>query len=156
MYHAFPQLATETQPYEESPEEWIELYNRGGATVDLGGWSLDDAIAYQFDAGTLLEPGDYLVVANDSVALAAKYPAISIVGDFSGRLSNRDERIQLKDSHNNPADEVHYFEAGRWSGYADGGGSSLELRNPNADNSIAEDNRLGDALVKAVLKWRAS
>jgi hypothetical protein len=44
----------------------------------------------------------------------------------------------LRDPTGNPADEVRYFDGGRWPEYADGGGSSLELRNPGADNSKAE------------------
>ena len=37
----------------------------------------------------------------------------------------------------NIADEVQYYEDGRWPEPADGGGRSLELRNPLADNSKA-------------------
>ena len=33
---------------------------------------------------------------------------------------------------------MRYYDGGRWPAYADGGGSSLELRDPNADNSRAE------------------
>ncbi|HUT10946.1 MAG TPA: lamin tail domain-containing protein, partial [Thermoguttaceae bacterium] len=140
MYHAFPQLATDTQPFAESDEEWIELYNRGSTTVDLSDWRLEDAAEYDFPAGTTLAPGGYLVVARDAVTLRAKYPAIAgrIVGDFSGTLGNKDERIALIDDHGNPADEVHYYERDPWPEYADGGGSSLELRDPDADNSKAE------------------
>jgi len=140
MYHAFPQLATDTQPYAESDEEWIELFNRGSTTIDLSGWELDDAVEYDFPEGTTLAPGEYLVVARDAVALREKYPAISgrIVGNFSGTLANTDDRIALIDENGNPADEVHYYERGPWPEYADGGGSSLELRDPDADNSRAE------------------
>ena len=135
MYHAYPQLATATEPFADSPEEWIELYNRGPAAVDLGDWELDDAVRYVFEAGTILHPGEYLVVTDDAAGLSARYPAVDIVGDFAGSLSNRDDRVLLLDASGNPADEVHYYERGDWPEYADGGGSSLELRNPRADNS---------------------
>ena len=36
------------------------------------------------------------------------------------------------------ANQVHYFNGGRWPSYAAGGGSSLELRDPWADNSQPE------------------
>ncbi len=102
-------------------EEWIELYNRGEATVDLAGWQLVDAVGYTFSEGTSLAPGELLVVS-----------------DFSGRLDNTSDRILLLDSAGNPADEVRYYDDGRWPSGADGGGSSLELRNPLGDNSAPE------------------
>ncbi len=102
-------------------EEWIELYNRGEAAVDLAGWQLVDAVGYTFPAGTTLAPGGFLVVS-----------------DFSGRLDNTSDRILLLDAAGNPADEVRYFDDGRWPSTADGGGSSLELRDPLADNGTPE------------------
>ncbi|GAG40566.1 unnamed protein product, partial [marine sediment metagenome] len=129
---------SEESPFAEDPEEWIELYNRSGGEVDLSGWRLAEGIEYAFGAGTTIGAGEYLVVAKDSAALSTKYPAIDIVGDYSRRLSDSGERIVLLDEHSNPADEVHYFEGGRWPEFADGGGSSLELRDPDADNSVAE------------------
>ena len=70
--------------------------------------------------------------------MQAQYPSIAIVGDYSGSLSNSDDDIVLKAPDKNPADEVHYYNGGYWPALADGGGSSLELRNPNADNSKPE------------------
>ncbi len=134
------QTIGEDRPFSASDEEWIELYNRGTATVDLTGWKLDEGIEFDFPAGQTIAPDSYLVVARDAAALARKYPAIAgaIIGDFSGQLNNVDENIMLVDANKNPADEVHYYEAGRWSSFADGGSSSLELRDPNADNAVAE------------------
>ena len=128
------QLITTERP----GEDWLELYNRGAEQVDVSGWSLTGAIDYDFPAGTTLETGQYLVVAADAHLLAARYPSANVIGDFSRRLSNRHERIQLVDQNSNPADEVHYYDDKPWPAYADGGRSSLELRDPDADNSSAE------------------
>ena len=136
MYHAQPQLRTATTPYADSDEEWIEFFNRGNTAVDLTGWELRDAARYRFEAGTTLQPGEYIVVASDPLALGAKFPGIHVVGPLDGTLSNTSDRILLVDAHANPADEVHYFESGQWDEFADGGGSSLELRDPFADNSV--------------------
>ncbi|MEX2187214.1 MAG: lamin tail domain-containing protein [Pirellulales bacterium] len=127
-----------TTEYSEVDEEWIELYNRGGSAVDLTGWRIDDGIDFNFPAGTTIAPGGYLVVSNNKAALEAIYPGIDIVGDYSGGLANSGDRIVLKDPRNNVADDVRYFDGGRWSTYADGLGSSLELKDPDADNSRAE------------------
>ena len=119
MYHHQP---TNTESfYLESDEEWVELYNRGPGTVNLSGWKFDDGIRYEFPTGTMLTSGEYLVVSN-----------------FSGSLANGGERILLVDAVGNPVDEVEYFDDGRWPQWADGRGSSLELRDPFADNSIPE------------------
>ncbi|MCH8044395.1 MAG: lamin tail domain-containing protein [Planctomycetes bacterium] len=137
FYHGYPQRAEGDVPFAKSEEEWIELYNRSDSDVDLSGWRLDDAVGFVFPPNTTLAAGEYLVVAKDAVALRAKHPGIDIVGDFSRRLSNRSDRIELRDPANNPADVVEYYDDGRWPEFADGGGSSLELRDPNADNSRA-------------------
>ncbi|MFV2069934.1 MAG: lamin tail domain-containing protein, partial [Pirellulales bacterium] len=121
-------------------EEWFELFNRGDQSVDLTGWTVGGGIDFEFASGTLIDAGEYLVVAWDADRLAAKFPEIAdrIVGNFSRQLSNQDDLIALTDAAGNPADQVHYYEGGRWSDAADAGGSSLELRDPFADNSTAE------------------
>lgn len=128
------------QPYQESAEEWIELYNRSSSrTVDLSGWRLDEAVDFEFPAGTEMAPGQYLVIARDPVALRSKYPSLTgVLGPFSGQLSNHSERVRLLDQRSNPADEVRYFSTGRWTETADGGGASLELKDAWADNNKPE------------------
>ena len=138
LYHQTPDggIGSNTgTPFTEDPEEWIELYNRSDNAVDLSGFEFEDGVSFTFAPGTTLEAGEYLVVASDAVALAAKYPGINIAGEFDGGLSNSGERIQLVDSIGNLADEVIYFDGGAFDERADGGGSSLELRDPDADNS---------------------
>ena len=129
---------TNNLPARPSPESWLELYNRSGAPVDLTGWRLDGGIGYAFSAGQTIPAGGYLVVADDMSFMRAMYPSIPMVGNFSGRLSGRTDHVILKDPSGNPADEVRYYDGGAWPGYADGGGSSLELRDPDADNSKPE------------------
>ncbi|MGI9239769.1 MAG: lamin tail domain-containing protein, partial [Verrucomicrobiales bacterium] len=125
MYHQAPTYEdlAEDIHYQEDTSEWIELYNRGSAAVDLSGWKLRDAIRYEFPPGTELGAGSFLVVGND---------------EFSGTLNNRGERIELRDANGNTADQLEYREGGRWPALADGGGASLELIDSEADNSIPE------------------
>ncbi len=122
---------------DESSEEWVELYNRGADTVNLEGWELDGDISYVFEAATLLNAGDYLVVARDREALLTDWPEINIVGDFDGRLSNSIGSVILRDPHDNIADEVKYYDGAPWPEDADGYNASLELCNPFADNNSA-------------------
>ncbi|HUF64013.1 MAG TPA: lamin tail domain-containing protein [Verrucomicrobiales bacterium] len=136
----------------ENREEWIEFYNRGDDPVDLSGWELTDAVSYRFPEGAILAPGAYLVAARDAAALSRRLPGTAVVGDFSGALANDTDRIVLRDALGNPADEVRYYDGGRWPATADGRGSSLELRNPWADNSAAESWAGSDEGSKS--EWR--
>ena len=147
MYHHAPAyLATGIT---ESAEEWVELYNKSASPVVLTGWKLSGGISFDFAAGAQIPAGGYLVVSNNPAALVAKFPGITVAGPFSGSLSHSDDTVMLEDANGNPADEVHYYDSGRWDERADGGGSSLELRNPGADNSAPEAWAASDESGKA-------
>ena len=122
----------------ESQEEWIELFNRSEQSIDLGGWSLTDAVQLSFTDGTVLGPGEYAVVARDVEAMQSRFPDVRYLGAYGGQLNNRTERIVLRDAIGNPADEVRYYDGKPWPAYADGRHSSLELIDPDADNSKPE------------------
>lgn len=120
------------------PAQWIELHNKGTAARDLSGWQFSAGVDYLFPASTVVPAGGYLVVAWDPAAFAVLHPTVQALGPWSGSLSGRGETIILRDGNDNVADEVTYAESGRWSQWADGGGSSLELRDPDSDNSRGE------------------
>ncbi len=121
-----------------SPEQWLELYNRGVGPVDVSGWKFSDGVDFDFPAGTVLPAGGFAVVAWDPVAFATKHPGVTALGPWSGSLAGGGEVVRLRDANDNVVDEVRYHDGGRWSEWADGGGSSLELRDPRADNSQGE------------------
>jgi Lamin Tail Domain/CotH kinase protein len=120
------------------PEQWIELYNKGTAAVDLSGWKFTGEADYTFPPATAIPAGGYLVVAWDPAAFATLHPSATALGPWSGNLSGRGGAILLRDANDNIADEVRYLDGGRWSNWADGGGSSLELRDPRSDNGHPE------------------
>ena len=126
------------QPQRDSPEAWIELFNRSTNAVSLAGWKLSDGISFNFATNQTLAPGGYLVVAKDPAFLQALYPALTPLGPYGKSLSHSGDRLLLEDPLGNPADEVHYYANGRWPRFAHAGGSSLELRDPRADNAQAE------------------
>ena len=133
FYHAHPTYADGATPYAENPTEWVELHNRSGADVNLAGWQLDDAISYTFPANSTLLAGGFLVVNQTQ---------------FSGSLKNSGDSIKLRDAAQNLIDKVRYRERGRWSALADGNGSSLELRDPDADNTQPESWAASDESTK--------
>ena len=128
--------ATPASPSRNSEAQWLELHNRGSQTIDLSNWDFGEGIDYTFPFGTSLAPGGYLVISNDPTTLSAQHPGITILGPFDGNLSRRSETVTLRDDNNNPADTLRYFDGGRWPSKADAGGSTLELIDPDADNSL--------------------
>lgn len=121
--------------FQENDEEWIELYNRSSSAVLLDNWELDGAINFTFPTGTQIQPGGYLVVARDLNDFSTKFPGVTALGDFSGSLANSGDHLRLLDQWNNPVNEVAYLDGAPWPKASDGGGSSLELRHPELDNS---------------------
>ncbi len=124
-------------PSNEPSAEFIELYNRGTAAVDVSGWRFVDGVNFTIPAGTSIPQDGYLVVAADANWVRATYGNLSVVGDFDGQLSNQGEVVRLVDQWGNLADEVDYLAGGNWPDLVRGGGSSMELRNPWMDNSLA-------------------
>ncbi|NQU22058.1 MAG: lamin tail domain-containing protein, partial [Candidatus Nealsonbacteria bacterium] len=141
---------------ENDLEEYVELHNRGGWPVDLLDWQFSSGVQFTFPDVTI-DPGEYLVVASDVDTFTAKYPTVTnVVGGWYGRLSNRDETIDLIDAVGVPIDSVHYADEGDW-GYReigeldvtyrgwvwtsehDGGGKSLELVSPLVSNEYGQN-----------------
>jgi len=138
-------------PATNSPEQWIELYNRGTGAVDLSGWTLaiDGETALTFTNGQTLAGNGYLVVARDAAYLRGLYPSISIAGDLSRRLPGGGGTLALFDAVGNPANSVTDGDGPPWPTYPDGLGASLELRDPRADNTRPEAWAASDERAKA-------
>ncbi len=135
--------------------EYVELYNRGTGTIQLDGWAFTDGISYAFDKGTEMPPGSYLVLAKDPDLLEGVYDNLvvgsNLIGAYSGSLNDHSERIRLSYPLENvnqetgdlevymvTADEVTYYDGGRWATWADGQGASLELRDPRSNNDTPD------------------
>ena len=136
-------------PPDERPGEFIELYNKGLSPIDISGYRFDDGIEFTFPEGTVLGPGAYLVVAEDPRILSENYGYDEALGPYSGRLANAGENVRLVDRAGNTVDEVRYREGGAWSRWADGGGSSLEVIDPDQDNSVGSAWDASDESSKA-------
>jgi hypothetical protein len=128
------------------PAEYIEVLNKSDLLLDLAGMSINNAIII---GQTLLGPGEYLVIADQSNALA--FLSISnklFLEDFPG-LTNSGMTLTLSSPDALTLDEVSY--TSEWYKNADkaDGGWSLELINPNdpcSDQSnwrASEDERGG-------------
>ncbi|HWI57442.1 MAG TPA: lamin tail domain-containing protein, partial [Bacillota bacterium] len=100
---AFNPPAGEEDDYDQPADfaDWVELYNDGTATVNLGGWSLTDDLAlpgkWRFPTNTLLPAGGYLLVLCDDrdEANAPAGPATRLHTNF--KLSDEGEYLGLLD-----------------------------------------------------------
>jgi hypothetical protein len=146
MYHPASEL---------DADEWIELKNIGTAAVDVTGWQLTAGVSYTIPS-VVVPGGGYLVVAANPAAFTANYPGFAgtVVGGWTGQLSNRGEGIELHSAIGQVIDRVEYADEGDWSlrravgpgslgwdwiAAHDGGGSSLELIQPLLSNNQGQN-----------------
>jgi hypothetical protein len=72
-------VITEIMYRPDGSGEWIELFNRSPATVDLSGWSVTDrsGATGSIPGDVEIDAGSFLVVAQDPGAVSASFPAFS-------------------------------------------------------------------------------
>jgi len=130
----------------DDDREFVELYNRGGSTVDMSGWELTSGVRFVLPAGTTLGPGEYLVVARNPGLIRSIYGLgeTGCIGPDDpetiatfGSLNDRGERVTLQDTLGRTVDTIRYHDGGGWPRWADGHGSSVELFDVDQDNRVA-------------------
>lgn len=123
------------------PEDWVELYNNSMSTIDMSGWLLkdaDDLHSFTIPYSTTLAKGEYLILCKDTLRFKEHFPGIqAYVGNFDFGFDADGELIRLTDTQGHIIDAVTYDDTSPWPTEPDGNGATLELRNPNFDNSIA-------------------
>jgi len=145
-------------PFGTEPRtEWMEVYNAGATTADLGNWSFDDEDTSNWGAipvGTLLAPGQVGVIYSSffgtytEAIFRAEWnvPAAAVVRSVLwGELNNSplagganpNENIVLRDASNTILDTVNYDDAGIWPAAADG--PSIYLRDAASDNNVGSN-----------------
>lgn len=140
-----------------SDDEFVELFNRGVSAVNLAGWKLSDAVSFTFPSNAVISSGGYLVVANQRSQLLTNHPGLNTnitFGNYGGTLGNSGERIALTmpdevvttngsffvtNIIHIEVDEVTFRGGGRWGKWADGGGSSLELKDAHSNHRLASN-----------------
>jgi hypothetical protein len=138
-------------------EEYIELQNTGGTSANLTSWKFTKGVDFTFP-NVSIPAGGRLVIAANLATFNSKYPSVlNVVGGWTGSLNNDSEQIELEDANGKQVDSVRYADEGDWavrqrgaiSGSShrgwdwskphDGFGSSLELINPNLNNSFGQN-----------------
>lgn len=108
--------------------EFIELHNSGNAPVALEGWTLTGGVNYTFPAASEIPAGAFWVIAGAPERVATLYglPAESVLGPWTGHLSNRREKLELSDPEGNVQDALEYRAESPWPISADALGADDE------------------------------
>ncbi len=137
--------------------EFVEVVNTAPASVAIDGWQLRGGVAFTFDAGLTLEPGQALAVVGfdpgegrqgaDFRALHNLNDAVVLVGPYAGALSNDGAAVTLLKPQNAAAaagggglvlvDRVEFDALPPWAATADGLGHALHRRAVTAFGSDA-------------------
>lgn len=126
-------------PSDDPAEEWIELVNRSRSPVDLGGWRLEGGVKLSLPAGTKLEPGRQLLLAANRSRLEQVLGMPGIVGDWTGKLDDRRERVTLVSAQGTTVDVLEYQDRAPYSVLADGLGRTLERRDLHARGDLPQN-----------------
>ena len=120
--------------WEAKDFEFLELRNVSAVTVDLGGSELSSGVLFPFTgtAAVSLAPGQFVVIASNPAAFAARYgAAVTPLGPWSGDLSNGGETVTLSAPNGGGViASVSYDDD--WVPTSDGGGATLALKDAAA------------------------
>ena len=109
--------------------EYLELFNRSSATIDLAGWSLTDGSSVKLLPSFVLPAGGYVLLSDD-----AAQPVLQVFGpvlSFSSfSLVNTGNTLTLKDPEGKIIHSVSYTDDWYRSDYKKEGGWSLEQIDP--------------------------
>lgn len=118
---------------EDTGREWLELMNISTSVIDLTGVSFE-GIDYIFPLGTLLGPGERIVVVEDQAVFASLYDTAGMLiapGVFTGSLNNGGEELALLDTTGTTdLQRFTFLDEAPWPTLPDGGGASLVLIAP--------------------------
>jgi len=127
----------------ENPSNWIELYNAGSSAVDLSGYRVNnEGEQFIIPSGNTLAPGGYILLADSAQQFKFKIECPNMAlfdGDTELNFSNNGELVSVYNfktvDYGCLVDSVKFNDKAPWPIQADGGGYTLELLNPNLDNT---------------------
>jgi PKD repeat protein len=114
------------------------LYNNGNEVVNLQNFYFSKGIEYTFPAMTL-NPQSYMVVSKSPAFITSYFNVPSLQWNAGSALSNAGEPVVLKDLYGYVVDSVYFLPNLPWDTMANGRGPTLELCDPDADNSLAQN-----------------
>ncbi len=115
--------------------EFVELKNISTIPIDLSGVFFARGIDYEFANGTIIQPGDFIVLAEDKSSFLDRY-GFQAFDKYDGQLDNGGETLWLVNAQGVLLDAVTYDDIFPWDFNADGGSIdfSLALVDGTVDN----------------------
>ena len=109
----------------------------------MSNWELkddDDSHSFIFPQGTVIPALGFLVLSRDMLNFSSYFPNVaSVIGDFDFGLSSDGDGVRLYNAEESLIDEVFYLADAPWPSLAAGEGYTLELIEPDLDNSVPEN-----------------
>jgi len=121
-----------------NPDDWIEIYNPKAEPIDISNWELrdeNDANIFIIPNGTQIQGNGFLVFVKDESDFVSMFPNIPFLGELGYGLGRAD-RVRLYNSGGDIIDDVSYDSESPWPSCADETGNTLELIEPNLENSL--------------------
>jgi hypothetical protein len=119
-------------PDDDTPSgDWVEVLNKLEVPLDLSWYVFRDSRHYnrvRLEPGTLLEPGQRIVLAQDPAAFVSVYGGQQPTGGpwrFFGLHNDADE-VMIRDRHHQDVVRLYYTDEFPWPEEADGSGPSME------------------------------
>lgn len=145
--HKAPDIVINEINYNSSlefdPGDWVELFNNSDKTINLSDWIFQDnnnLHRYQISEDIFLQPYKYMVLCSEINKFRSLFPEVSnIRGDLGFNLKGSGELIRLFNNQGLLIDSLVFDNQAPWPSKANGTGASLELKNPDLDNAIAEN-----------------
>ena len=126
--------------------EFLELRNLSEGTISLAGCQFTLGVTFSFtgDHAVTIPAGGYVILSGNVAAFIARYGAGgTVVGPFTGSLSNGGETLRLLAANNSVIQEITYDDA--WWPDSDGAGKSLVVYQSRAASCCGNE-----------ANWRAS
>jgi hypothetical protein len=114
--------------------EFIEIYNPGTYPRNLSGLVFTDGICFEFPPNTILNSGEYLLIANDASVYQGN--GYQVFEWEESSLSNGGEHLQISTKSEFIIDSLSYNDGAGWAKTADNGFYSLALLDASLDNGI--------------------
>ncbi|RIL08456.1 hypothetical protein DCC79_13785, partial [bacterium] len=132
---------------DDAAGEWVELFNRSDAAVDLAGWSIGDRVRWDILPAAAVPPWGFVIVAagaamGDELRAAGATVVVVADGAIGNGLANRGDVVRLRGPTGEAIDAVSYgdnldaFDPAVPRGPP---GTSVERLPPDTDTDTASD-----------------
>ena len=123
--------------------DWIELYNPSIAPIDISQYIItDDEISdgYTIPQNTVLQGEAFIILSRNIDKFGQFHSDIeNVLAGLNFGLSSQGDAIKLYSAEGLQVDSVTYLPDAPWPAEANGQGGTLELIQPDTDNSLASN-----------------